>query len=387
MKTGHRLQFARSIAALAAFALALCATVAIAHDPGLQRAQDVAEPATAKVEALTGTVHELIVDDTTRGTSQRYVELELADGSLVALQGDAAQSLPRDATVEVRGRRTGNALDVEASRALPRTAAPNAKALTEVDGTLAILHADNFAEGHGSFVYEVHHASGNVHELRLAVTPSMLEPGMRVRVQGRASADGASMTPDRITILSRQASATAAVVAKAATANSVLVIMANFSNTVAPGFSAAQVQQVMTTNGDSVANFFRETSYGQQLMNVTATPGWVTLNMAQPTTCGTTDWRNIGTNAEAAAKALGSAYDPAAYNFVVYVFPGVSSCGWSGLAYVGNPRKAWINGTGSFSTRTITHEMGHNFGLLHAASLRCATAIGGATPADRRPTR
>jgi hypothetical protein len=32
---------------------------------------------------------------------------------------------------------------------------------------------------------------------------------MQVRVQGRASADGASMTPDRITILSRQASETA----------------------------------------------------------------------------------------------------------------------------------------------------------------------------------
>ena len=153
--------------------------------------------------------------------------------------------------------------------------------------------------------------------------------------------------------------------------------MANFNNTVAPGFSAAQVQQVMTTNGaQRVANFFRETSYGQQLMNVTATPGWVTLNMAQPTTCSTTDWRNIGTSAEA-AQALGSAYDPAAYNFVVYVFPGVSSCGWSGLAYIG-VHKAWINGTGSFSTATIAHEMGHNFGLLHAASLRCTTAIGGA---------
>jgi hypothetical protein len=35
--------------------------------------------AATKVEALTGTVHELIVDDTTRGTSQRYIELELAD--------------------------------------------------------------------------------------------------------------------------------------------------------------------------------------------------------------------------------------------------------------------------------------------------------------------
>jgi hypothetical protein len=99
--------------------------------------------------------------------------------------------------------------------------------------------------------------------------------------------------------------------------------------------------------------------------------------MAQPTTCGTTDWRNIGANAEAAAKALGSAYDATAYNFVVYVFPGVASCGWSGLAYIGNPHKAWVNGTGAFRTTTIAHEMGHNFGLLHAASLRCPTAIGG----------
>jgi M6 family metalloprotease-like protein len=372
------MQFARSIAALAAAALALSSTLATAHGLGGQATQAVTDLAATNVEALTGTVHELIVDDATRGTSQRYIELELADGSLVPLQGDAAQALSRDANVEVRGHRSGNALDVESSRTLPPMAAPNLKALTEVDGTLALLHADNFAEGRGSFVYEVHHASGHVHELRMAVTPSMLEPGMHVRVQGRASADGASMTPDHITILSRQASAPDGVVAKAATANRVLVIMANFNNTAMPAFSASQVQQVMTSNTDSVANFFRETSYGQQLMNVTTTPGWVTLNMPQPTTCGSTDWGNIGTNAEASAKALGSAYDAATYNFVVYVFPGVTSCGWSGLAYINNPHKAWINGTGSFNTATIAHEMGHNFGLLHAASLRCPTAIGGA---------
>jgi len=134
----------------------------------------------------------------------------------------------------------------------------------------------------------------------------------------------------------------------------------------------------MTSNGDSVSNFFRESSYGQQLMNVTTTPGWVTLNMPQPTTCGSAEWRNISTGAEASARALGTAYDAATYNFVVYVFPVVTSCGWSGLAYVGNPHKAWVNGIGSFKTTTIAHEMGHNFGLLHAASLRCPTSIGGA---------
>ena len=134
----------------------------------------------------------------------------------------------------------------------------------------------------------------------------------------------------------------------------------------------------------AVANFFRETSYGQQLMNVTATPGWVTLNMAQPTTCGTTDWRNIGTSAEAAAKALGSAYDPAAYNFVSLRVPGRSRRVMERPSPTSAVRTRRGSTTPGRSARaTITHEMGHNFGLLHAASLRCATAIGGAMLVER----
>jgi len=365
----------RTTAAFAAVAVVLGTTNVKAHEPGAHATQTVAEPA-VPVEALTGTVHEVIVDDTTRGTAQRYVELELSDGSLVALQGDAAQALNRGASVEVRGHRVGKALEVDASRALG-VGISDTKAVAEIDGTLAILHADYFASNQSTFVYEVHGASGTVHQLRLASTPSALEPGAKVRVHGQASADNASMTPDRITILSRPVSATDDTMLKAATANSVLVIMANFSDTTAPAYSAAQAQQVMTSNSDSVANFFRETSYGQQLMNVTVTPVWVTMNLAKPATCGSADWRGIGTTAEAAAKGYSALYDPAAYNFVVYVFPALPACGWIGLAYIGNPHRAWINGTDAFKTSTIAHEMGHNFGLLHAASLRCATSIGG----------
>src|SRR4029078_548311 len=98
--------------------------------------------------------------------------------------------------------------------------------------------------------------------------------------------------------------------AKAATVRSVVVIMANFNNTAVPALTLAQAQQIMTTNGDSVANFFQETSYGQQIMHVTL-PGWVTMTLAQPATCGTADCRGIGSWAEAAAKSLGAAYDPA----------------------------------------------------------------------------
>jgi hypothetical protein len=374
----------RSVAVLAAFVVALPVGVATAHGPSsapqtaLQTAPEPVDAAPA--EALNGTVHEIIVDDATRGTSQRFVELLLADGSLVALQGDAAQRLTRGARVEVTGRRHGNPLAVESVRAVQAVPSNEIKAVAEIDGTLAVLHADYFDDGRSSFIFEVHRASGAVHRLRMASTPAVLQPGTSVRVRGRVDADGESMTPEQITVVARPQSSdgTSTGIVKAATSNRVLVIMANFNNTAAPAFSAAQVQQVMTSNADSVANFFRETSFGQQVMNVTVTPAWITANMPQPQSCGSADWRAIGTNADAAARALGAAYDPATYNFVVYVFPAVPSCGWLGLAYINNPHKAWINGVGAFRTSTIAHEMGHNFGLLHAASLRCSGAtIGG----------
>ncbi|HET7778266.1 MAG TPA: Ig-like domain repeat protein, partial [Rudaea sp.] len=262
--------------------------------------------------------------------------------------------------------------------------APNAIAVprvnTQIEGTLAVLHADDFARGRSEFIYEVHAASGRAHRLRMGSLPAPLAPGMRVRVGGHVEADGESVTPVVITILSAAAASSSAdgTVAKAATASSVLVIMANFSNTVAPAYASAQAQQVMTSNPDSVANFFRENSYGQQLLNVTVTPAWVTMALARPATCTTSDWKAIGSAAETASRTLGAAYDPSAYNFVVYLFPAVSACGWTGLAYISSPHKAWINGTSAFGTVAIAHEMGHNFGLLHAGSVRCGTAsIGG----------
>ncbi|HSD00675.1 MAG TPA: Ig-like domain repeat protein [Casimicrobiaceae bacterium] len=366
------------IAAVVATSMALASQFALAHGPALET---VHEPVTVdSVETLSGTVHEIIVDDPTRGASHRYVELQLADGTLVPLRGASTDALAKDARVEVSGRHRGKALEIDASRALSADRQVEPKGITEVDGTLAVLHADYFAEDKSTFIYEVHEASGSVRQLRMGSMPAPLEAGMKVRVHGRVEADNESMTPDRITIVARPTSSNdekiGGAVAKAATVRSVLVIMANFNNTAVPALTSAQAQQIMTTNGDSVANFFQETSYGQQIMNVTLT-GWVTMNLAQPASCGSTDWRNIGTAAEAAAKSLGAAYDPATYAFVVYVFPAVPSCGWLGLAYISSPHKAWINGTGAFRTSTVAHEMGHNFGLLHAASLRCSGVIGG----------
>jgi M6 family metalloprotease-like protein len=357
----------------------------LAHDlveTPVARSESVVD---AGPETLTGSVHALVVDDPAHGTSHRYVDLELDDGTLVPLRGDGTPALEAGARASVTGHRNGKWLDVVTAQTAGSASRNVPKANAEVEGSFAILHADDFAHGHSVFIYQVRQASGKVNRLRLAMPPSELEPGTRVRVVGSAEADGESITPDRITILSRAASSSKAegAIAKAAVANRVLVIMANFNNTAAPAYRAAQAQQVMTSNADSVANFFREASFGQQVMNVTVTPAWVTMNMAYPATCRDSDWGGIATRAEAAATALGAGYDSDGYDYVVYVFPTVSACGWLGLAYVGQPHKAWINGVTAFRTQAVAHEMGHNFGLLHAASLRCSGAvIGGSCSAS-----
>jgi Bacterial Ig-like domain (group 3)/Gametolysin peptidase M11 len=151
--------------------------------------------------------------------------------------------------------------------------------------------------------------------------------------------------------------------------NNVLVILVQFPGGGAPAFTQAQVDQVMRTNGASVANYYQEVSYSQQLLNVTVTP-WLLSASAAPSSC---DYTAIGNAGDGAATAAG--YAPANYQNRFYVFPSRGDCGWAGLAYVGFGR-AWSNGYNQLNV--YAHELGHNFNLRHAASLYYAgQAIGG----------
>jgi hypothetical protein len=365
---------------LLALALALFSCFrADAHDPVVANAAH----APGAQQMLVGLVHAYTIADRVGNTTIRLHQLQLPDGSLVALGGDTSFAPVGDAHVAVSGHRQGHAFEVESAHVIAFEAAKSNKAAASAEGRFAILHADDFANGRSSFVYEVHDAAGRATRLALASPPHSLAPGAMIRVSGRLEADG-QLTPDEVTVIASPPPQPAqATTLKAASASSVLVILANFTNSAVPAYAPAQAQQVMTSNADSVANYFREASYGLQLLNVAVTPNWMQMTIPQPSTCGALDWQNVGSAAEAASRTLGAAYDPANYDFVVYVFPRIPSCGWLGLGYIGYPHKAWINGTSSFSTLAVSHEMGHNFGLLHAASLRCAGAsIGGTCAAS-----
>ena len=274
----------------------------------------------APTESVAGTVEQLIVENRVTGATTRYVSLRLRDGSRLPLRGTDADRLQTGAQVQIGGRRNGKALQVESAQVVapaPKAAVPTTPATTR-EGTLALLHADDFDAGSGSFLFELHEDNGSVRPLDLAVLPDVLRPRMRVAVDARTAADGASLAPERIVVLtqpSMQASSPDGVVAKAATVNSVLVIMAYFSGGTPPAYTVPQAQQLMTT----VANFYNEASYGQQQLSVTVTPNWVMMGITKPATC---DYSAIGNAATTAATSAG--YNPSNYAFVVYLFPNSS---------------------------------------------------------------
>src|SRR5690349_20162668 len=332
---------------------------------------------------VTGTVEDLVVENPIRGTTHQYHLLRRQDGARTALAGPGSEMLRDGATVALHGRQDGSHFLVDEARELSppsgNARAARAAGASQVEGTLAIVHADDFESGHGRFQYHVRDDAGAVTVLNVGSLPAELRGGSRVGVLGKRSVDGASVDPDSITVQSEPSSGSgvqSGLVAKAATSNKVLVILANFSNTTAPAFTQSQAQQVMTSSSNSVANFYDEVSYGGQQLNVTVTSTWVRMNLA-----ATCNYSSIGTAADISAQALSSLYNGLNYDFVVYVFP-QQNCGWSGLAYVGFPHQSFINGTNAFKTQVVTHEMGHNFGLYHAGGLNCGSAtIGGACSA------
>ncbi len=331
------------------------------------------------VTTLNGVVIDLVVDDTVLAARARYVGLRLADGRSVRLKGDSLAALASGARVQATGKLEGTTLFMTGVRQVASLVAPPVvpTAAVSLEGRLTLMHADNMDSGVSEYRFAVIGDDARATEVVFPVLPDILEDGMRIRVGGNLGAGSAALEVSDVTILALPPGPKAAGkldgAAKTVTTNNVIAILVKFTNSPATDpFTQAQAQAAVFggPGSGSVAEFYKEASYGQQLLAGTAT-NWVTAAMAGPATC---DFNGIGAAADTAAAAAG--YNLASYINRVYIFPHLSVCGWSGLAYVGYPR-AYINGT--LSLLVIGHELGHNFGALHAASLDCGVVSVGGT--------
>jgi Bacterial Ig-like domain (group 3)/F5/8 type C domain len=364
--------------AAAAFSVALLAGQPVAaHNVDPLESAPKAPAVAAQVEVLAGEVKELVVEDRVASVTIRYRSLALADGTQVKLQGESVERLANHSHVEVTGRRNGKTLFVSEVREIARATqkATSTSEVRQVEGELRMYHVDYFETSKSTFEFEVYGANDEITQLRLDVRPEALQRGMRVVVSGFVLPDGA-IEPDAIAITALPDDPPDKASLKATTTDKVLVILMRFTDSPAQPFTQAQVQATMAggPGSGSVAEYYKEVSFGQQLLNVTVTP-WLATGAATPANCA---WQTMGTLGRNAATAAG--YTLSSYQKLVYVFPRVPSCGWIGLGYIG-ASGVWVNG--SNSVLVYGHELGHNFGLSHAGSLDCgANPIGGSCSAS-----
>ena len=362
----------------ATLVLAVVAWPAAAHNVGPAGTNSAA----ASAATATGTVNVLVVDNTVTGLTLRYIGLKQDDGHSIALVGTGLDTLARGNKVSASGSLNGNVLRV-ASFVTTTTATGSGKATaqgapTQLQGTLLLYHLDFFDEGRGEYGLAIASAEGKKTLLNVAVIPDTLQPGMKIVATGTLAADAESLDVTDISVVALPPLRPSDVTVDAT--NNVLVLPIKFSDSPGDSFTPDQINTEFQTK---VAPYFSETSYGQQLLNITVAcssasmlggcaantmpGGWLKGSGTTPTGCA---WQQMGTLADAAATAAG--YNVNNYANKYYVLPANSGCGWAGLAYVGlglawsaNVNALWVYG----------HELGHNFGLYHAGSMDCGASV------------
>jgi hypothetical protein len=151
------------------------------------------------------------------------------------------------------------------------------------------------------------------------------------------------------------------------TPRTVAIVVITFSTSVAPTYTDGALQDVLVNSPSSVSNYFDEQSYGavsfRGIVNPAGDVFHATIS-SNGSGCGLNMWQTWGSQAAAAVGS--STLDQ--YDHVIYVFNSQHTCGWAGLAYMPGS-EVYIDN--AFTLPVVAHELGHNLGVHHAASLRC----------------
>ena len=146
----------------------------------------------------------------------------------------------------------------------------------------------------------------------------------------------------------------------------VLVIRVDFSDFPGEPISQAAALAVLNTG---VKSLFEDMSYGKTSINATISDNVYRMPQTGSAYALADNEGQMHTDARNAAAAH---YTLSSFDRIVVVFPnlGTSRVPGSLITFGGealvNAANVWINGSGSFTTAIVAHELGHTYGLLHA---------------------
>lgn len=275
-----------------------------------------------------------------------------------------------------------NVITPETRAALPPEVAELIEKQVDLTGKLMVIHVDDlsFKTSHleYSFITEE-----KVYKLHFIKNPSESLSGSQVRIVGLVF-DNDLVTESVIPSFSgtplqfgMQTISAPTQVASPQGEEKLAVILVNFAANSLQTTTPEDIKNLMFDGANSIANYYRENSYGKVQYSGAAGRGdiygWYTINEYDGTTCE----EKYYLWGQTANKRLAEAgVDVAQYTRRLYIFGGVSrGCGWGGVTAVGDTN-AYIFGNPHFPY-PIAHEMGHMLGVHHANYIDC-----GAKPVD-----
>jgi gametolysin peptidase M11 len=228
---------------------------------------------------------------------------------------------------------------------------------TALEGTLELLHGETTDTSGATYEYHLRTKTERVKLHFKGNAPEGFVNGATIRIKGHR--EGANL-------VALDGATGAQVLASSpgwSGQRKVAVILVNFSNNASQPFTRAFASGILFTNPNSVRAYYAEQSHGAVSLTGTAFD-WVQIPYSNAT-CQPQVWEGA---AKAALKARG--VDLSTYTNFMFLFPQTNACPWRGMGYLPGAT-TWINGAPTL--RTSAHELGHNFGVHHASSLRCTS--------------
>ncbi|MBS3131829.1 S8 family serine peptidase [Candidatus Woesearchaeota archaeon] len=244
------------------------------------------------------------------------------------------------------------------------------------EGTLEVLHGDDFENPENSFMKFSLNSNGAKYEIFSGEKIPLLFSGTKVRVNGLAlgsamAVNSANDNPFEILSFGENDPRRDNFGAKKA-----LVIRANIGSSQAPASKDDAQRLLFGDEFGTVNDYYKKNSYDQVSFQG---------DVVGPYTLDGSVCEFYDIYPEAINKAFAEGIDLSGYDFIIIDAPSTSCTDYCGVAFLGKIGYTLPNGqviqtrishNPCFSAHTISHELGHNFGAHHSNLYACTDNSG-----------